>query len=351
MRELFNVAFGFALVFMKATLDTDTSALLFACVGRCFTADVLLTRRVTSVEQEPLSARGCFHTVPTRRPGRVSPEGRSPRISTVPSPQPVPKGRRLHLLSRKGTKQAPCSPHGRSHFRRAAAGPPLPAPAFLRAAARRGCATRGGCEAAAKGAQRPPGFSARHRGKGMEPAEWEGLGRTFPAAPCCMPRSRTAPSPPAPAAVPPRAPGLSPLAAPPAALPPWRGRPAAGAGRTRHHSRCQRRYILPEPLPPPSSRHAGLAGLGLSVTERRPGGRAGLSSGPAAWAAEPVRNGPWAVLWASLPTSCSPRYKEGEGDGVRVQHDCTSLFLVPEGLLRATQCCSSVSLTASMRRA
>lgn len=91
-----------------------------------------------------------------------------------------------------------------------------------------------------------------------------------------MPRSRTAPSPPAPTAVPPRAPGPS----APAALPPWRGRPAAGAGRTRRHSRCQRRYILPEPLPPPSSRHAGHAGLGLSVTEHRPGGRAGLSSGP-----------------------------------------------------------------------
>lgn len=43
MCELFNVAFGFALVFMKATLDTYASVVLFACVGRCFTVDVLLT--------------------------------------------------------------------------------------------------------------------------------------------------------------------------------------------------------------------------------------------------------------------------------------------------------------------
>lgn len=253
-------------MFIKAILDTEASALLFVCVGRCFTAVVLLTHRVTSVEKGPCSPVGAV----TQQPLEVlavcpSPECRCPAVSAARSPQPVPTGRRPHLLSTRGTKQAPCSPHRRSHFRRAeaatAAGPPShPRPPSQ---LRHPRGLRGG----GQGRPLPHGLHRPSPRKGQEPAAWEGLVRTFPAPPCCTPRSRTAPS--APSCADPEG-SAAPLPKP-AALPPWRGRPAAGAGRSRRHSRCQRRYILPEPLPPPSSRHAGLAGLGLSVTERRPG--------------------------------------------------------------------------------
>lgn len=56
--KLFNVAFGFALVFMKATLDT--SVILFVCVGRRFIVDILLIHQVISVEKECLLTRGYF---------------------------------------------------------------------------------------------------------------------------------------------------------------------------------------------------------------------------------------------------------------------------------------------------
>lgn len=65
--KLFNVAFGFALVVMKATLDTHTSVILFACVGRCFIVGVLLTHQVTSVEKECLFTRGYFQRATTQR--------------------------------------------------------------------------------------------------------------------------------------------------------------------------------------------------------------------------------------------------------------------------------------------
>lgn len=61
----------------------------------------------------------------------------------------------------------------------------------------------------------------------------------------------------------------------PSPLPPWRSRPAAGAGRwrqRRHRSRCQPRYILPDPLPPPSSPHAG------DASSRKPAERVGRMS-------------------------------------------------------------------------
>ena len=58
--KLFDVAFGFALVVMKATLDTYTSVILFAGVGRRFIVGVLLTYQVNTVEKECLFTRGYF---------------------------------------------------------------------------------------------------------------------------------------------------------------------------------------------------------------------------------------------------------------------------------------------------
>lgn len=242
MCELFNVAFGFALVFMKATLDTDTPVALFACVGRCFTVDALLTHGITTVEKEPLSALGAVPQSPLA--GRALCH---PRVAPLASPRPQGD---VPTFQAGGSLTSPLQPAPALAFRGAAAGPPMPPPAP------HGC---GGCE----------GPSPR---EGSGAPGWEGLGRTFPAAP-------------APAKVTHRPLLARPSRGAPRALPPWRGRPAAGAGRARRHSRCQRRYILPEPLPPPSSRLAGWARPSPSAA---PGdGREGPSPGPAASAPQP----------------------------------------------------------------
>lgn len=205
---------------------------------------------------------------------------------------PEPTGPRPHLRSRRGTEQAPCSPHQRSHFRRAgeeaepAAGPPShprpPPPSQLPPAGASPAVT---------------GEMERHRRRGRG---WPSL----PRPQRCMPRSRTAPPhPPCPSGL--RGPSA------PAALPPWRGRPAARVGRSRRHSRCQGRYILPEPLPPPSSR---LAGPGLSVTQHRPGGRAGLRPGPAA--SERGWDGPWPGSGCCCRARVLRRIKRERGGGM-----------------------------------
>lgn len=255
-----------------------------------------------------------------------SPECRCPAVSAARSPQPVPTGRRPHLLSTRGTKQAPCSPHRRSHFRRAeaatAAGPPShPRPPSQ---LRHPRGLRGG----GQGRPLPHGLHRPSPRKGQEPAAWEGLVRTFPAPPCCTPRSRTAPSAPAPAALTPSAP--RPLCpSPPRYLHGGAGRlqgrgdrgtTAAASAATSSLSRFR-------------LRHPGTPGsLGSACPSR--------STAPGPGGAEPRKRAVGRGVGVADDLVFSALWK---GEGVRLQHECSPLFLVPEGRLRAKQWCRRVS--------
>lgn len=173
MCELFNVAFGFALVFMKATLDTDTPVALFACVGRCFTVDALLTHGITTVEKEPLSALGAVPQSPLADRALCH-----PRVAPLASPRPQGD---VPTFQAGGSLTSPLQP--------------APALAFPRGSGRAAHATPGPLTAAGAAKGRP-------RGKGAEPRGGRGWAAPSPLPPL-PPRSRTGPSSPAPAAVPP----------------------------------------------------------------------------------------------------------------------------------------------------
>lgn len=232
MCELFNVAFGFALVFMKATLDTDTAVALFACVGRCFTVDALLTHGITTMEKEPLSALGAVPQSPLA--GRALCH---PRVAPLASPRPQGD---VPTFQAGGSLTSPLQP--------------APALAFPRGSGRAAHATpgpsrlRGLRRAVPAGRERSPGVG--------------GAGPRLPRCPRC-PRSRQghAPAPPRP---------------PQPRCPPSVTSMAGPAGCRGGESAAPQ--PLPAPLHPPRAASASVIParrLGPAVTERRPGGWTG----------------------------------------------------------------------------